>query len=257
MSAAAPPKKKHSVAVVNAVDDTASLVGHLSELRARIIIVLGAFIVVFALCYWQMERLFTVLSAPLDKRWPIQTLSVTEPFFTSLSVAAQTAFVIVFPLAAWHVWRFIKPAIANEARRTVATLFFTAPFLFLSGVAFCYFLVLGPAVRVLLNLGPSNLHVVVRASDYYSFVTLTLLAVGAAFCFPLVLLGIARIGIIDSTKLRKNRRFAVVAIVVLAAMLPTVDPISLVLEILPLLALYELSILAISLQERRLEKSVE
>lgn len=235
-------------------DSSAPLFDHIDELRRRLLLVAAVFVVAFAGCYWQLDRLFDLLSAPLDDRWPIQTLGVTEPFFTSLSVAAQAAFVIVTPVLAWHLWRFIRPAIEPDARRTIGTLLLVAPALFTAGVVFCYLFVLGPAVRVLLGLGPDDLEVVVRAADYYSFVTMTLLALGAAFCFPLVLLGLGRIGLITATKLRSNRKIAVVGIVVLAALLPTADPISLIIEVLPLYALYELSILAVGIQERRLAR---
>lgn len=230
--------------------DTATVVDHLSELRTRVLVVMGWLLVAFALCYWRRDELFTILDRPLDDRWPLQTLGVTEPFFTSLSVAAQAAFVLVTPVIAWNAWRFVRPAIAPHARRTVGLLLLVAPALFTAGVAFGYFLVLGPAVRFLLGIGPESIEVVVRANEYYSFVSTTLLAIGAAFCFPLVLLGLARIGILGSERLRGSRRVAYVLMVILAALLPTADPVSLAIEILPLVGLYELSILAVRMQER-------
>lgn len=230
--------------------DEAPLVSHLSELRTRVCIVLGWLVVAFAGCYWQKALLFEVLERPLDDRFPLQTLGVTEPFFTSLSVAAQAAFVLTTPVIAWNAWRFVRPAIDPEARRTIAALLVAAPVLFTSGVVFAYFLVLGPAIRFLLGIGADSFDVVVRASDYFSFVTMTLLSIGAAFCFPLVLLGLARIGVLGSQRLRSSRRVAYALMVIVAALLPTGDPVSLTLEILPLLGLYELSILAVRLQER-------
>jgi sec-independent protein translocase protein TatC len=230
--------------------DAAPHVSHLSELRTRALIVFGWLVVAFAACYWRRTDLFDLLDRPLHHRWPLQTLGVTEPFFTSLSVAAQAAFVVTTPVLAWNAWRFVRPAIAPEARRTIAGLLIAAPVLFTSGVVFAYFLILGPAIRFLLGIGADSFQVVVRASDYYSFVTTTLLAVGAAFCFPLVLLGLARIGVLGSDRLRSSRRVAYALMVIIAALLPTGDPVSLTLEILPLVALYELSILAVRVQER-------
>ncbi len=231
-------------------DDTAPLVSHLDELRARVLFVAGWLLVAFAACYWRRDELFAALDRPLDGRWPIQTLGVTEPFFTSLSVAAQAALVLTTPVLAWHAWRFVRPAVAPEARRTIRALLVAAPLLFTGGVAFAYWLLLAPAVHFLLGIGPDSIDVVVRASDYYHFVTTILLAVGAAFCFPLVLLGLARVGIVTSQRLRSGRRVAYVLMVVLAALLPTADPVSLAIEILPLLALYELSIVGVRVQER-------
>lgn len=231
-------------------DDTVALVDHLAELRTRLVWCGAWLVAAFAACYWQRDRLFELLDRPLDDRWPLQTLGVTEPFFTSLAVAAQAAFVLVTPILAWHAWRFVRPAIDQRARRTVRTLLIVAPVLFTSGVAFAYLLVLGPAVRFLLGVGPESVEVVVRASDYYHFVTTTLLAIGAAFCFPLVLLGLARIGVLGVDRLRSGRRVAYAAMVIVAAMLPTADPVSLAIEIVPLLALYELSIIAVRVQDR-------
>lgn len=230
--------------------DTAPLIDHLGELRTRVLVVAGWLLVAFALCYWRRNELFTLLDRPLDDRWPLQTLGVTEPFFTSLSVAAQAALVLTTPVIAWNAWRFVRPAIAPEARRTIAALLVAAPVLFTGGVAFAYFLVLAPAVQFLLGIGPDSIEVVVRANDYYHFVTTTLLAIGAAFCFPLVLLGLARVGILTAERLRSSRRIAYVLMVVVAALLPTADPVSLAIEILPLVALYELSILGVGVQER-------
>lgn len=231
-------------------EDTVTVIEHITELRTRVLLVLAWLLATFGVCYWRRDDVFAILDRPLDDRWPLQTLGVTEPFFTSLSVAAQAAFVLTTPLIAWHAWRYLCPAIAPDARRTIRTLLLVAPALFSAGVAFGYFVVLAPAVRFLLGMGPESFDVVVRANEYYSFVSTTLLAIGAAFCFPLVLMGLARIGIITVERLRASRRIAYVAMVCLAALLPTADPISLALEILPLIGLYELSILAVAAQAR-------
>lgn len=241
--------------IVRDRQDTAPVVEHLTELRRRVIWVFGWLLVAFAACYWRRDALFALLDRPLDGRWPIQTLGVTEPFFTALSVSAQAAFVLTTPVLAWNAWRFVRPAIAADARRTIALLLVAAPLLFSAGVAFGYFLVLGPAVRFLLGIGPDSIDVVVRAHDYYSFVSTTLMAIGAAFCFPLVLLGVARLGVVTSDRLRSSRRVAYALMVVLAALLPTADPVSLALEILPLVGLYEVSIVAVRAQERMLARA--
>ena len=230
--------------------DTAPILDHLSELRTRAIIVAGWLFAAFVGCYWQRDWVFGALDRPLDDRWPVQTLGVTEPFFTSLSVAAQSALVLTTPVIAWNAWRFVRPAIEPGSRRTIRALLVAAPLLFTAGVAFAYFLLLGPAVTFLLGIAPGSIEVVVRANDYYHFVTTTMLAVGAAFCFPLVLLGLARVGIVTSERLRTGRRVAYVLMVILAALLPTADPVSLAIEIVPLVALYELSIVGVRVQER-------
>jgi len=235
--------------------DSAPLLNHLEELRTRVLLVALWLLTAVIACYSRRDDLFSILDVPLDDRWPVQTLGVTEPFFTSLSVAAQAGLVLTTPVIAWHAWRFVRPAIAPSTRRTIGALLIAAPVMFTSGVVFGYFVILGPAIQFLLGMGPDSIQVVVRANDYYSFVATTLLAVGLAFCFPLVLLGLARVGIITSALLRRSRRVAYVLLVVLAALLPTADPVSLALEVLPLIGLYELSVIAVRVQERMLLKA--
>lgn len=234
--------------------DTAAVSEHLGELRRRVIVVTAAFLSCFIAAYVLRDHLFALLNRPLGGRYEIQTLAVTEPFFASLTVAANAAFMVVVPLVAWHAWRFVAPAMAPAARRSTCSLVVLAPALFFSGVAFCYLFVLGPAVRFLLGLGEEGFNVTVRAQEYYAFVTMTMLGMGLAFLFPLVLLGLARVGLVTSERLRGNRRIALVLMVVVAALLPTADPVSLAVEVLPLLGLYELSVLLVRMQERATER---
>lgn len=230
--------------------DTASTVEHLEELRWRLvsclIVLVGGFIAAYAIA----DQLFTVLNRPLNGQFRVQTLAVTEPFFTTVSVAAKAAFILTFPVLVWNSYRYLSPALEPWQRRTLRPLVLAAPALFMIGVAFCYSFVLGPAVRFLLSLGAGSFDVAVRAQDYYGFVGTTLLAMGLVFQFPLVVVGLGRMGVLTAARLRSNRKVAVVLMVVVAALLPTADPVSLLIETLPLMALFELSILLVALQER-------
>jgi sec-independent protein translocase protein TatC len=116
------------------------------------------------------------------------------------------------------------------------------PILFIAGVVFCYYVVLTPALDFLLNFNSDEFNTQVRARDYYSFVTLLMLAMGIGFQIPVGVVAACRLGLTSVEKLRKNRRYAIVVIAVLAALLPTLDPLTLILEMIPLLLLYELSI---------------
>ena len=118
-----------------------------------------------------------------------------------------------------------------------------APLLFLAGVAFAYFVVMPAAVKFLLNFNDTQFNVQVRARDYYSFFSTTMLAGGIVFELPLAILAVTRLGIVSVEQLRSNRRYAYLVIAIVAAALPGVDPISMLLEMVPLLVLYELSIL--------------
>jgi len=117
-----------------------------------------------------------------------------------------------------------------------------APFLFIAGVVFCYFVVLPPAIDFLLSFNADQFQTEVRAKDYYSFSTLTMLAMGIGFQVPIGILAVTRLGIVTPQQLRKNRRYAILVIAILAALLPTIDPVTLLLEMVPLILLYELSI---------------
>jgi sec-independent protein translocase protein TatC len=117
------------------------------------------------------------------------------------------------------------------------------PVLFIAGAAFGYFLVVPAALKFLIHFNQHQFNIQLRARDYYSFFALTLLACGICFQVPVVILALVRLGITSPEKLRKNRRYAILACAVIAAALPGVDPVSMLLEMAPLVALYELSIL--------------
>jgi sec-independent protein translocase protein TatC len=117
------------------------------------------------------------------------------------------------------------------------------PFLFIAGVVFGYYVVLPAALKFLLHFNTDQFRVEIRARDYYGFVTTTLLACGALFQIPVGILAANRLGIVTPRQLRKNRRYAIVVIAVIAMLLPGVDPVTMLIEMVPMIALYELSIL--------------
>jgi sec-independent protein translocase protein TatC len=228
-------------------DEHLTLVEHLDELRTRIIVSIAAFVVAFGFCFWQNHEILKLLNDPLpDDRHPI-TLGVTEPFMTTLTVSAYAALLIALPIVLYQLYAFVLPAFSPDERRIALPLLMLIPVLFLAGVAFGYFFVLGPAVRFLLNFNDNQFNIQVRARDYYSFVTLTLLAMGLIFQIPMGILAVTRIGIATPKQLRQWRRYAYLACAVVAALLPSVDPISMIIETLPLIVLYELSIVLASL----------
>ncbi|MFP5387933.1 MAG: twin-arginine translocase subunit TatC, partial [Thermoleophilia bacterium] len=171
------------------------------------------------------------------------TFGVTEPFTTTLTVAAYGAIVLSLPIVLWQLYAYVLPAFSVRERRVVLPILIFAPVLFLAGVAFSYFVVMPAAVKFLLNFNDSQFNVQVRARDYYSFFSTTMLAGGVIFQLPLAILAVVRLGIVSVEQLSKNRRYAYLVIAIVAAALPGVDPISMLLEMVPLLVLFELSIL--------------
>ncbi len=143
----------------------------------------------------------------------------------------------------------------EDTQRVLGAFVVLATALFAAGLVFCYTIVLPRALTFLVDYDSDLYQVQIRASYYLSFVALTMLAFGIAFQMPIFVLALVRIGVLTSARLRKNRRIGYVVMLVFAILLPTVDPVSLVLEVAPLLVLYEMSIWLSVLMERRWERS--
>jgi sec-independent protein translocase protein TatC len=223
-------------------DDRLSVVDHLGELRSRLIACLIAFVVAFGLTSWQNHLVLRIVNRPLPHGIHPITLGPAESFYATITNSAYAALLIALPVILYQLYAFILPAFSPTERRVALPLMLLIPVLFIGGVVFCYFVILGPAMQFLLHFNADQFNVQVRARDYYSFVTLLMLAMGLAFQVPIVLLAACKIGVTTPEKLAKNRRYAVLVIAIAAALLPTIDPLSLILEMLPMLALYELSI---------------
>ena len=223
-------------------EDRLSIVDHLDELRSRLIVCALAFGVAWALTGWQNHWVLEVVNAPLPDGIEPITLGPAEAFYSTLTNAAYAALLIALPVILYQVYAFVLPAVSPAERRVVRPLIMLVPVLFIVGVVFCYLMVLTPALEFLLTFNADEFNTQVRARDYYSFVTLLMLAMGIGFQIPVGVLVACRLGVTSPEKLRRGRRYAILGIVVLASLLPTLDPLTLILEAVPLYALYELSI---------------
>jgi sec-independent protein translocase protein TatC len=223
-------------------EDRLSVVDHLDELRSRLIVSALAFCVAWAVTAWQNHLVLDIVNAPLPDGIEPITLGPAEAFYTTLTNSAYFALIIAAPVILYQLYAFVLPAFSPQERRVATPLLVLVPVLFITGVVFCYFVVLTPALHFLLNFNADEFNTQVRARDYYSFVTLLMLSMGIGFQIPVGVLAACKLGLTSAEKLRKNRRYAVVVIVVLASLLPTLDPLTLVLESIPLYLLYELSI---------------
>ena len=224
-------------------DDRLSVVDHLDELRSRLIVAALAFGVAWAITAWQNHLVLEIVNAPLPDGIEPITLGPAEAFYTTLTNSAYFALLIAAPVILYELYAFILPAFSPHERRVATPLLLLVPVLFIVGVVFCYFVVLTPALDFLLNFNADEFNTQVRARDYYSFVLLLMLAMGIGFQIPVGVLAACKLGVTNAQKLRNSRRYAIVAIFVLAALLPTIDPLTLILEAIPLYLLYELSIL--------------
>jgi sec-independent protein translocase protein TatC len=237
--------------------EEATVVEHLTELRTRLLIALGALVPAFIFTFAFHERLIEWLVEPLPDDKRIVTFGVTEPFTTSIKVSLIAALALVLPVLLYQVWSFLAPAMAEHVQRVVSVFVVVATGLFASGVAFAYYVVLPRALDFLTNFDDDLYDVQIRASYYYSVVALALFGIGLAFELPIFVLALVRLRVVSVEQLRRNRRIAVVVIVCLAILLPTVDPVSLAFEVVPLLLLYELSIRLAGLMERRWERELD
>jgi sec-independent protein translocase protein TatC len=232
-------------------EDRLTLVEHLDELRARLVVCIAVLGVALALCFWQNHLLLEIAQGPLPANHPrLTTFGITEPFITTMTVSAYGAIVLSLPIVLWQLYAFVLPAFSEAEKRVVLPILLLFPVLFLAGIAFAYFVVMPAAVHFLLNFNDNQFNVQVRARDYYSFFSMTEIACGLIFQLPLAIVAVTRLGIVSVEQLRKNRRYAYLVISIVAAALPGVDPVSMLLEMVPLLVLYELSILLAQVFDR-------
>jgi sec-independent protein translocase protein TatC len=224
-------------------EDRLTLVEHLDELRTRIIISILAFSAAFAICFWQNDRLLDIANKPLPGHLEPITFGVAEPFTTTVTITAYFALVISLPVILYQAYAFVLPALTDRERRVVVPFLLGVPVLFVAGVVFGYFVVLPAATKFLLNFNQQQFNIQVRARDYYSFFTMTLGVMGLIFQLPIGILAVTRLGIVTPEQLSANRRYAIVIIAVVAMALPGTDPVSMLLEMVPLLILFELSVL--------------
>jgi sec-independent protein translocase protein TatC len=228
-------------------EDRLTLVEHLDELRTRIIVSVAALVVAFGLCAWQNHIIFDLLDNPLPEGREPLTLGVTEPFLTTVTISAYAGILLALPVILYQLYAFVLPAFSPGERRVAVPLLLLMPVLFIAGVVFTYLVILDPAVNFLLNFNEDQFTIQVRARDYYSFVALTLLSMGLLFQIPMALLAAGRMGLVTAKQLRRRRRDAIVGAAVVAALLPTIDPVTMLLETVPLVILFELSIVLVAI----------
>jgi sec-independent protein translocase protein TatC len=196
------------------------------------------------------------LPSAIPKKQPV-TLGVGEPFTTTISTAFWFALIFSLPVILYQLYAFILPAFSPNERRVALPLMAMIPVLFVAGVLFGYFLVLPPAISFLQHFNDQSFDVLVQARDYYKFEILTMLAIGLIFQVPIGMVALNRAGILSAKRLRGTWRYAIVIIAIVAALLPGVDPVTTVLEMVPLLALYLLSILLLTWLDRRSPVTVD
>ena len=227
-------------------EDEVELVEHLDELRSRLIVSASAFGVALALCFWRNDLVLAVMNQPLNGKQPI-TLSPAEAFTTTFTLSAYAALILTLPVLLYQLYAFIVPAFGQRERKVARPLVLLVPILFVAGAVFAYYVVMPAALSFLLNFNADQFQTELRARDYYSFAAMTMASVGILFQVPVGVLVLTKLGIVTPAQLRAKRRYAYLGCTVLAALLPGVDPITMIFETIPLLLLYEGSVLLASL----------
>jgi sec-independent protein translocase protein TatC len=235
--------------------EEATLVEHLGELRTRLIVCLIALGVAFAVIFPFHEHLVEWLKEPLPDDKRLVTLGVTEPFTTSIKVSFYAAIAVALPVLLYQLWAFLAPALEEGTQRVLSVFVALATLLFAAGLAFGYTIVLPRALKFLTEYDDELYDVQIRASYYYGFVSVALLGMALVFELPIFILALVRLRVLTADKLRRNRRIGIFLVVLVAALLPTVDPVSLAFEAIPMLILFELSIWLSVLMERRWERA--
>ncbi len=243
-------------------DKPMPLLDHLIELRSRLLWSMAAFMIAFFLCYHFSGAIYSFLAEPLAKileqrgqnRRLIFT-SLTEGFFTYLRVAFFGAAFIAFPIIATQIWLFIAPGLYRSEKRAFAPFLIATPVLFLAGAALAYYFVFPFAWSFFLSFetptggGGLPIELEAKVGEYLDLVMKLIFAFGVAFQLPVALSLMAKVGIISSAGLKKYRRYAYVGMFVIAAILAPPDVITQCGLAVPLIGLYEISIIAAKMVE--------
>ncbi|MDB5512410.1 MAG: twin arginine-targeting protein translocase TatC [Enterovirga sp.] len=240
----------------------APLLEHLIELRARLIKALLAFVVMFFLCFLGAKHIYNVLVQPYV--WAVGSeharmvyTHALEFLFTQIQVAVFGAGFLAFPVIATQIYKFVAPGLYKNERRAFLPYLVATPVLFALGALLVYFMAMPLLMRFSVSMqqfgvgdGP-NIEFLPKVNEYLSLIMTLIFAFGICFQLPVVLTLLARAGIIDSAFLKSKRRYAVVIVFVVAAVLTPPDVISQLALAIPTLALYEVSILAVVMAERK------
>jgi sec-independent protein translocase protein TatC len=227
-------------------DGRMSFTEHLDELRRRLIICLVAVGIGFALSYSFAERLFAILMRPLIQAMPagekLVFTALPEAFFTYFKVALIAGVAFASPVILYQAWCFVAPGLYEKERRALLPVVLASTLFFLGGALFGYFVVFPFGFKFFISFASDYVRVMPSLRESLGFATWLLLVFGIVFETPIVILILARLGIVNAEKLRRNQKYAILIIFIIAALITPPDVVSQFLMAIPLLILYELGI---------------
>ena len=232
------------------------IIGHLEELRERILFCLAALVVVSAIAFAYGTAIMVFVKKPLSGQvGELIFIGPTEAFVAYVKVALLTGFVLCFPLILYHVWAFVSPAAASGTKKRAGAWLSSALVLFFSGIAFSYFLAVPAALKFLISFGSEIASPKITLGKYISFFGALIMIGGVIFEIPIAIGFLADTGLLASDALKRKRYFAILAIMVFAAVItPTQDIVNMLLFALPMMLLYEIGILIAAFIEYRRRK---
>lgn len=251
---------------VKDIDETrAPLLDHLMELRTRLVRSVIALALCFGICLFFADPILAFLVQPLRDAFPsgegqLIFTKLPELFFVDLKVGLFAGFMLSFPIIANQLWAFVAPGLYAREKKAFLPFLIATPVLFLGGAALAYFVVMPTAFRWFLGFGGDagglNVEALPAAGDYLDLVMQFILAFGLTFLLPVLLMLLHRAGIVTRSQLAGARRYVIVGVVALAAIVTPPDPGSQIILALPLLLLFEGSLLLMRLQEGAVEKTL-
>ncbi len=226
---------------------------HLEEFRRRLIICAGAFLFVAVCSYFFSDTLLDFLITPLRQYQDVDLYfqKPYEAFLIRLKASAITGLVFSFPLFLAQLWLFVAPGLYTNEKRIVFPLILVSAILFLAGAYFAYQVVIPFSLNFLLSFQTDTLKPLLGVGDYFSYLLGMILAFGILFDFPIILIGLIRLGTVKTKTLEKARKIIIVLIFIVAAILTPPDPVSQALLALPLIILFEISVLIGKWLERK------
>ncbi|MEO8418370.1 MAG: twin-arginine translocase subunit TatC [Methylophilaceae bacterium] len=228
-----------------------TFISHLIELRGRLLRIVVGFLLVFIGLFPFANKIYTLLAHPLLAKLPaggqMIATAVTTPFFVPMKVAMLTAFIISLPHTLYQIWAFVAPGLYASERRFMAPLVVASTLLFLTGMAFAYFLVFPVVFGFIAGVAPKGVAVMTDIGNYLDFVITLFIAFGTAFEVPVAVVLLVRFGMVDIKTLKEIRSYVIVGAFVLGAIFTPPDVISQVMLAVPLWLLYEVGILVAGL----------